>query len=204
MFWWLMKKINFWLWAGWVASYLQRSLSAQVNGGSRCHPDLWKQLLVSTYWTDIMYMTKLPWWRHQMETFSALLAFCAGNSPEFSTQRPVTRSFDVFFHLHLNKQLSKQPRGWQFETPSGSLWHQCDGNITISFLYASIVVLRSLSSKHYNLLSDNFYCNLYEKTVITQLLILNIWYFTHKNANIQNSLLKYWKQIFQISSNLTT
>ena len=38
MFWWLMKKINFWLWAGWVASYLQRSLSAQVNGGSRCHP----------------------------------------------------------------------------------------------------------------------------------------------------------------------
>ena len=43
MFWWLMKKINFWLCAGWVASYLQRSLSAQVNGGSRCHPDCWKQ-----------------------------------------------------------------------------------------------------------------------------------------------------------------
>ena len=42
------------------------------------------------------------WWRHQMETFSALLAICAGNSPmigEFPTQRPVTRSFDVFFHL---------------------------------------------------------------------------------------------------------
>ena len=38
------------------------------------------------------------WWRHQMETFSALLAICAGNSPvpgEFPTQRPVTRSFDV-------------------------------------------------------------------------------------------------------------
>ena len=27
------EKINFWLWAGWVVSYLQRSLSAQVNGG---------------------------------------------------------------------------------------------------------------------------------------------------------------------------
>ena len=26
-----------WLWAGWVAPYLQISLSAQVNGGSRCH-----------------------------------------------------------------------------------------------------------------------------------------------------------------------
>ena len=39
------------------------------------------------------------WWRHQVETFSALLAICAGNSPipdEFHTQRPVTRSFDVF------------------------------------------------------------------------------------------------------------
>ena len=43
-----------------------------------------------------------PWWRHQMETFSALLALCVGNSPitgEFPTQRPVTRSFDVFFAL---------------------------------------------------------------------------------------------------------
>ena len=38
-----------------------------------------------------------PWWRPQMETFSALLVICAGNSPvtgEFPAQRPVTRSFD--------------------------------------------------------------------------------------------------------------
>ena len=65
------------------------------------------------------------WWRHQMETFSALLAICAGNSPvpgEFPAQRPVTRSFDVFFDLRLNKRLSKQPWGWWFETPVWSLW----------------------------------------------------------------------------------
>ena len=37
---------------------------------------------------------------------------------EFPTQRPVTRSFDVFFHLRLNKRLSKQPWGWWIETPS--------------------------------------------------------------------------------------
>ena len=52
-----------------------------------------------------------PWWRHQMETFSALLALCAGNSPvtgEFPAQMPVMRSFDVFFDLLLNKWLSKQ------------------------------------------------------------------------------------------------
>ena len=51
------------------------------------------------------------WWRHQMETFSALLAICAGNSPvpgEFPSQRPATRSFDVFFDLRPNKRLSKQ------------------------------------------------------------------------------------------------
>ena len=50
-------------------------------------------------------------WRHQIETFSALLAICAGNSPapgEFPTPRPVTRSFDVFFDLRLTKRLSKQ------------------------------------------------------------------------------------------------
>ena len=48
-----------------------------------------------------------------METFSELLALCAGNSlvtGEFPAQRPVTRSFDVFFDLDLNKQLSKQLR----------------------------------------------------------------------------------------------
>ena len=60
-----------------------------------------------------------------METFSALQAICAGNSPvpgEFPTQRPVTRSFGVFVDLHLNTRLSKQPWGWWFETPSWSLW----------------------------------------------------------------------------------
>ena len=39
-----------------------------------------------------------------METFSALLVICAGNSPvsgEFPTQRPVTRIFDIFFDLRL-------------------------------------------------------------------------------------------------------
>ena len=37
------------------------------------------------------------------------------------------RSFDVFFGLRLNKQLSKQSWGWWFETPSCSLWRKCNG-----------------------------------------------------------------------------
>ena len=67
----------------------------------------------------------ITWWRHQMETFSALLALFAGNSPvtvEFSAQRPVTRRFDVFFGLCPNKRLSKQSWGWWFETLSRPLW----------------------------------------------------------------------------------
>ena len=62
-------------------------------------------------------------------------SFCAGNSPvtagnspvtgEFPSHKPVTRSFDVFFDLRLNKRLSKQPRRRWFETPSRSLWRHC-------------------------------------------------------------------------------
>ena len=65
-----------------------------------------------------------------METFSALLAICAGNSPvpgEFPTQRPVTRSFDVYFDLRPTKRLSKQYRGWWFETLSPPLWRHRNG-----------------------------------------------------------------------------
>ena len=52
-----------------------------------------------------------------MESFSALLAICAGNSPvvgEFPAQRPVMRSFDVFFDLHLNN-------GWVNNGEAGDL-----------------------------------------------------------------------------------
>ena len=46
---------------------------------------------------------------------------------EFPEQRPVTHSFDVFFDLRLNKRLSKQSRGWWFDTLSHPLWPHCNG-----------------------------------------------------------------------------
>ena len=63
------------------------------------------------------YVTSL--WLRQSDTnaneatssnrnISASLAICAGNSPvtgEFPAQRPVMRSFDVFFDLHRNKRV---------------------------------------------------------------------------------------------------
>ena len=57
-----------------------------------CNP--YSSELIQSY-----YSKPLQWWRHQMKTFSALLALCAENSPvtgEFPAQKPVTRSFGVF------------------------------------------------------------------------------------------------------------
>ena len=76
-----------------------------------------------------MWCPQWPWWRHQMETFSALLALCERKLPvtgEFPSQRPVTRSFDVFFDLCLNKRLNKRSRRWWFETQSRPLWCHCN------------------------------------------------------------------------------
>ena len=63
-----------------------------------------------------------------METFSALLAPCAGNSPvtgEFPSQRPVTRSFNVFFRLHLKN-------GWVNNGKAGDLRrHRAHDDVTV-------------------------------------------------------------------------
>ena len=59
------------------------------------------------------------WWRHQMETFSALLAICAGNSPvthEFPAQRPVTRT--LMFSL-----ICAWINGWVNIDEAGDLRH---------------------------------------------------------------------------------
>ena len=64
-----------------------------------------------------------------MEIFSPLLAFNVWNlsvTGEFTTQRPATRCFDVFFDLRLNLQVRKQWRSRWFETPSRSLWRHCN------------------------------------------------------------------------------
>ena len=82
-----------------------------------------------------------------METFSALLALCAGNSPvtgEFPSQRPVMQSFDVLYNLRLNKQLSKQWWSWWFEMPSRSLW--CHSNYHM-WNYGKMLLLRLFSSR---------------------------------------------------------
>ena len=71
-----------------------------------------------------------------METFSALLAICAGISPvpsEFPAQRQVTQSFDVFFDLRLDESLSKHSWIWWLETPSRPLWRQSNDGVLNQF-----------------------------------------------------------------------
>ena len=63
-----------------------------------------------------------------METFSALLAMCTGNSPvpgEFPAQKPATRSFDVFFDLRLIN-------GWVNNREAGDLRrYRAHYNVTV-------------------------------------------------------------------------
>ena len=82
-----------------------------------------------------------------MEKFSALLALCGGNSPvtgEFPSQRSVTRSFDVFFDLCLNKRLSKQSWSW-FETPPCSLWPHCNAKNAVCKMAATFLGPQSVN-----------------------------------------------------------
>ena len=85
-----------------------------------------------------------------METFSALLAICAGNSPvtgEFPAQRPVMWSFDVFFDLCLNKWLGKQWWEKWFEMPSHPLWCHCNDDTTNPLLCESNLMQYTLDIK---------------------------------------------------------
>ena len=111
------------------------TVNITLNNTHQCHdPDPTACNTSTTPERSRLFMWRNPaqkktWWRHQMETFSALLAICAGNSPvtgEYSAQTPVTLSFDVSFDLRLNKRLSKHPWGWWFETPSCPLWCHCN------------------------------------------------------------------------------
>ena len=75
------------------------------------------------------------WWRHQMETFSALLVICAGNSPasgELPAQRPVTRSFDVFFDLFLNN-------GWKNSREAGD-WRRYSAHYDVIVMVYSPLI----------------------------------------------------------------
>ena len=73
---------------------------------------------------------------------------------EFPAQRPVRRSFNIFFDLRLNEQLSKQSWGWWLETPSRSLWRHCNDmkytsqNVCME-LFCPLYIFKIIWSKDY-------------------------------------------------------
>ena len=92
---------------------------------------------------NISFLIPLPNYRHRPHSCQVMMTSSNGNifrvtghlcgeftgPGEFPAQRPVTRSFDIFFDLRLYKRLSKQSWGWWFETLSCSLWRHC--NVTV-------------------------------------------------------------------------
>ena len=93
-------------------------------------------------------------------TFSALLALCAGNA-----QRPVTRSFDVFFELRLIKRLSKHSPGWWFKTLSRPFWRHCN------VLEIRGGVAKQLSSVEYN---STFFFKYWKYLIVSY--YIQVWY----------------------------
>ena len=99
-------------WWGWWFETLSHPLWRHRNGYRKSK----FKTLIHCYMVNLKIksmMTSSNW------SFSVLPALCAGNSPvtdEFPAQRPVTRSFHVFFDLRLNKRLSKQSWGWRSDS----------------------------------------------------------------------------------------
>ena len=112
--------------------------------------DMWLDIYLGTFLPSIrttrFVRGKSPdlpsWWRHLMETFSALLVLCAGNSPvtgKFPWQRLMTRSFHIFLDMCLDKRLNKRWGRWWFDSPSRSLWRHC--NVLVSWRGISRILI---------------------------------------------------------------
>ena len=117
-------------------SFMKRSLKTDIRhnanlvvtgGTAACH----SYKLQCSQWRVICHgRDDVIKWKH----FRVTGPLCG----EFPAQMPVTRGFDIFFDLCLNKRFSKQSWGWWFKTPSCSSWRHCnDDNSEFSVACAS-------------------------------------------------------------------
>ena len=123
-------------------------------------------------WAHENSQTKAPartWWRHQMETFSMLLALCVGSSTvpgEFPpAKRPVTRSCDVFF-------ICPWTNGWVNTRDGGDLRrHRAHYGITVMFWYRRFISNYDYTHTH----QKNYYHNGYgDNTIVIKAKIIKI------------------------------
>ena len=91
-------------------------------------------------------MHQVKFWNRMMTSSNGNIFRVTGHlCGEFPRQRPVARNFDVFFHLRLNKQLSKQSWGWWFETLARPQWRHCNGTtLTINHRVCPITICMAM------------------------------------------------------------
>ena len=151
------------------------------------------------------------WWRHQMETFSALLALCESTGHRWiPLKRPVTQS-DVFFDLCLNKWSSKQSRRW-FETPSRLLSRHCNvwpcdgiwryGSCSVVFqVMVCCLVATSHCLKQYQPLRTHLNHKEYIPTKFqSQLRNKNIWKSSFDNVTCLQNLSHFFQLLTRYAS----
>ena len=131
--------------------------------------DNWFCQQFSLHLTALSHVTPHTWWRHQMETFSVLLAICVGNSPvpgELTGPRWIPRTkasaaeLWCFVWSTPEWRLSKQSWGWWFETPSRILW--CHSNAFITATEMELLKLISFSVKEIFILQKYLLGSLYQ------------------------------------------
>ena len=97
---------------------------------------------------------------------------------EFPTQRPVTRSFDVYFDLRLNKRLCKQSWGWWFETLLCPLWRHSNGILDKGkgWWSSSTAAVNTIENEYLFLISCIHYSDLIMTTMASQITSLTVVY----------------------------
>ena len=153
-------------------------LAVEMKNDARClKRNILSMFIFSIILSPIITRTKDRIMTSSMETFSVLLAFWAKNSPVygvFPTQRPVTRSLDVVYDLHLNRQLSKQWRRWWYETLPRSLWRHCNGLL----VFVSIITCIFEKTQYIHM-----YIHTYKLIHILSLYIVGVFLVTYESVN---------------------
>ena len=117
IYWALHSKIKIVIGAHWNKSVY---IYIYITGRANYVNDL-QRMCMMIIW-NCRVPTSESWWRHQMETFSALLAICAGNSPvPGEGQWRGALMFSAF-----DKRLRKQSWVWWLETLLCPLWRHCN------------------------------------------------------------------------------
>ena len=106
--------------------------------------DMWCLALVRLHSIIVKRADFCAWWRHQMETFSALLALYAGISPvtgELPSQSQWRGALMFSFICAWTNGWPKKSRCRLFETPSRPLWRHCNGWCALFWCLMSLLLL---------------------------------------------------------------